>query len=61
MKVKTLSIITAIVTIIGVVISFILNMVNGFYWDSKDYLVYCWSFVLSCSILVSKFEDYVDD
>ena len=61
MKLKTLSNITAIVTLIGIVILFIFNMVNGFYWDSKDYLVYCWSLVLSCSILVSKFEDYVDD
>lgn len=61
MKLKTLSNITAIVTLIGIVILFIFNMVNGFYWDWKDYIVYGWCLVLAILILKIKTPEYWDD
>ena len=60
MKLKTLSNITAIVTIIGIVILFIFNMVNGFYWDETDYIVYGWCLVLSVLILKVEAPEWDD-
>lgn len=60
MKLKTLSNITAIATLIGIVILFIFNMVNGFCWDWIDYIVCGWCLVWSILILKQSTE-YWDD